>query len=208
MIPGGLFEALHILKNPKEHLLPKIEKAIADGVVTNMISNPTCSIKVSGEPGFKDGRVPKPFGKWQPTPKKGVEKSLIGTDTSFGDGDSCSMFIKGVNGGCLTFNNDNLTAAGTWYYVTARVKGEGAWPTVNFRTSKRKWMNPKHLLTIEGTNPNEWRTIRCCVKVPEGAAGFTLTLGVQSLGPNEIVHYDNIGVYSLPQELVTGVTLQ
>jgi hypothetical protein len=46
------------------------------------------------------------------------------------------------------------------------------------------------------------------VKVPEGASGFTATFGVQSLGPNEIVHYDNICVYSLPQELVTGVKHQ
>ena len=208
MIPGGLFEALHILKNPKENLLPKIEKAIADGVLTNMICNPACSINIPGEPGLKDGRVPRPFGKWQPTPRKGVEKSLIGTDTSCGDGDSCSMFVKGVNGGCLTFDNDNLTAPGTWYYVTARVKGDGAWPSLNFRTAKRKWMSPKMLLTIEGTDPTRWRTIRCCVKVPENASGFTITLGVQSLGPNEIVHYDNIGVYSLPTELVTGTTLQ
>ena len=29
LIPGGLFESLHILKNPEKHLLPKIEKAIA-----------------------------------------------------------------------------------------------------------------------------------------------------------------------------------
>ena len=76
------------------------------------------------------------------------------------------------------------------------------------RTAKRKWMSPKILLTIEGTDPSQWRTIRCCVKVPENASGFTITLGVQSLGPNEIVHYDNIGVYSLPTELVTGTTLQ
>jgi hypothetical protein len=29
-------------------------------------------------------------------------------------------------------------------------------------------------------------------------------LSVQHLGPNEIVHYDNIEIYPLPTELVTG----
>jgi hypothetical protein len=208
LIPGGMFQALKNLKDPAKNLLPQIEKAVAEGTVTNMVSNPSCSIGIKGEPGLKDGRVPRPFGKWQGTPKKGMAKSLIGTDTSHGDGDSCSVFIKGENGGCITFDNDNLTAPGTWYYVTASVKGDGAWPTLNFRSPGRKWITPRSLLTIEGTNPDEWRMIRCCVKVPEGASGFTATFGVQSLGPNEIVHYDNICVYSLPQELVTGVKLQ
>lgn len=205
MMPGGLFEALRLLKDPGKYLLPRIEKAIAEGTVTNMVSNPSCSIGIKGEPGLKDGRVPRPFGKWQGTPKKGMAKSLIGTDTSHGDGDSCSVFIKGENGGCLTFENDNASPAGSWYYVNVRVKGDGAWPTLNFRTASRKWLSPKRLLPVEGDNPEEWNTAHGCVQVPEGASGFTLTLGAMGLGPNEIVRYDNIRIYPLPAELVTGM---
>ena len=205
LIPGGLFESLRILKDPARYLLPKIEKAIAEGAVTNLISNPTCGISIPGEPGLKNGRLPKPFGSWQPTPKDGQEKSLIGTDTSDGDGDSTCMFIKGENDGCLTFANESLTPDGSWYYVCARVKGEGAWPTLSFRDKQNRWMRPSQYLAIEGEDPSEWRSIRSCVRVPEGAASFTLTLGVRALGPGEIVKYDNIGIYPLPDELVTGM---
>ena len=117
------------------------------------------------------------------------------------------MFIKGENGGCITFENDNAAPAGSWYYVKARVKGDGAWPTLNFRTAKRKWLSPKKLLPVEGCDPEEWNTLRGCVQVPQGASGFTLTLGVMGLGPNEIVRYDNIEIYLLPAELVTGMKL-
>ena len=205
MISGGLFESLRILKDPARYLLPKIEKAIADGKVVNLISNPTCKISIPGEPGLKDRHVPKPFGSWQPTPKEGGSKSLIGADTSDGCGDSTCMFIKGENDGCLTFANESLTPPGSWYYVSASVKGEGAWPSLSFRSGENKWMRPSHYLAIEGKSPTEWRTIRSCVQVPEGATGFTLTLGVRSLGPNEIVRYDNVCVYPLPDGLVTGM---
>ena len=52
----------------------------------------------------------------------------------------------------------------------------------------------------------------CAIKLP-GSPGLRpervpKPFGVQSLGPNETVHYDNIGVYSLPTELVTGTTLR
>ena len=207
MIPGGLFESLRLLKDPARYLLPKIEKTIADGTVTNLVCNPTCAITIPGEPGLKPGRVPRPFGSWQPTPKKGMEKSLIGTDTAEGDGDSTSLFLKGANGGCLTFMRENLKP-GTWYYVKARVKGEAAWPSLNFRTAEGKWLSPHNFLPIEGADAEEWRTARGCVQVPESAAGFTLALGVRFPGPNEIVRYDNIGVYELPNELVTGTTPQ
>lgn len=208
MIPGGLWESLRIVKNPEKYLLPKIEKAIADGTVTNIISNPECRINLSGKPGLRDDRMPRPYGRWQGTPKKGVARSLIGVDTASGDGDSSCLVIKGENGGCVTFESDTVTPPGTWYFIKARVKGEGAWPSLNFRTLKRKWISPGNFLTIEGDNPEEWRTIRCCVQVPEGAEAFTLTLGVRFLGPTEIVRYDNIELYSLPTELVTGMTIQ
>ena len=104
--------------------MPKIDEAIAKGVITNMISNPTCAFSAKGEPGLKPGRVPKPFGTWSPKPKKGQEKTLIGVDTSCGDGDRCCLFIKGVPGGCVTFENDSVTPPGTWYYVKARVMGD------------------------------------------------------------------------------------
>ena len=207
LIPGGLFESLILLKDPAKYLLPKIEQAIVDGAITNMIANPSCRINAAAGTGLNAQRIPHPFGRWQKTPKKGKEKSLIGTDTSDGDGDSFSVFIKGENGGCITFENDNLISAGSWYYVKARVKGDGAWPTLSFRTSKRKWLRPTRYLPIEGQNPDEWRTLRACVQVPEGADGFTLTLGVQYLGPSEIVRYDNVEIYPLPTELVTGVAL-
>lgn len=207
MIPGGLFESLRLLKDPARYLLPKIEKSIADGVVTNLVSNPACAVAASGAPGLTPGLVPRPFGSWQATPKAGVEKSLIGTDTSCGKGDSSSMFIKGRNGGCLTFVRENLKP-GTWYYVKAHVMGEAAWPSLNFRTAEGKWLSPNNFLPIEGDNAEEWRTARGCVQVPENAADFTLSLGVRFSGPNEIVRYDNVGVYELPNELVTGTTLK
>ena len=206
LIPGGLNEALTILKDPARYLLPKIEKAIADGTVVNLITNPTCSISIPGEPGLKPGRVPRPFGSWQPTPKKGMEKSLIGTDTAEGDGDNTSLFIKGANGGCFTFECDSIAPPGSWYYVCARVKGEVAWPELNFRKEGRKWFTTHNFLAIEGENLDEWRTVRSCVQVPKGATGFTLALGVRFPCPNDIVRYDNVGVYALSSEFVTGMS--
>lgn len=206
-IPGGLCESFRLLKDPERYLLPKIEKAIADGTVTNMVGNPTCKISLPGEPGLKNGRLPQPYGSWQDTPRKGREKSMIGTDTSDGDGDSTCVFVKGLNGGCVTLQYEKITPPGSCYYVTARVKGDGAWPQLNFRNTDKKWLMPQNLLVIEGEDPNEWRTIRSCVRVPEGASAFTLILGVRSLGPNEIVKYDNICIYPLSEEFVAGRTL-
>lgn len=205
LIPGGLCESLRLLKDPKRYLLPKIEKAITDGSLTNLISNPSCAIDIPGEPGLKDGRVPRPYGRWQGKPKKGIERSLIGTDTSDGDGDSTCVFVKGANGGCITFECDSATPPGTWYYVCASVKGEAAWPEVNFRTEGRKWLRPRNFLAIEGDNPGEWCRIRACVCVPDGATGFTLSLGTWFPGSGDVVKYDNICLYSLPTELVTGM---
>jgi hypothetical protein len=173
-------------------------------MITNIISNPTCAFAAKGEPGLKPGRVPKPFGTWSPKPKKGQEKTQIGVDTSCGDGDSACLFIKGVPGGCVTFENDSITPPGSWYYVKARVMGEGAWPSLNFRTKERKWLGYNNYLAIEGDNLQEWQTLRGILQVPEGADGFTLTLGCRFTGPNETVRYDNVEVYSLPAELVTG----
>ena len=203
MIPGGLHESLRLLKDPARYLLPKIEKGIADGTLTNLISNPACVLKDPGAPGLKPGRVPPPFGSWQKTPKKGEEKSLIGTDTTDGDGDSSCMFVKGVNGGCLTFAKEGLKP-GEWFYVKGSVKGDGAWPSLNFRDAENKWLKTKHYLAIEGENPDEWRTFRACIQMPADAAAFTLTLGERFLGATEIVRYDNIGIYALPASLVTG----
>ena len=204
LIPGGLFESLKLLKDPTKYLLPKIDEAIAQGMITNIISNPTCAFAAKGEPGLKPGRVPKPFGTWSPKPKKGQEKTQIGVDTSCGDGDSVCLFIKGAPGGCVTFEKDSITPPGSWYYVKARVKGEGAWPSLNFRTKDRKWLGYNNYLPIEGDNLQEWQTLRGILQVPEGADGFTLTLGCRFTGPNEIVRYDNVELYSLPAELVTG----
>ena len=207
MIPGGLHESLRLLKDPERYLLPKIEKAIADGTISNLVSNPACVLAKPGEPGLKPGRVPPPFGSWQKTPKKGEEKSLIGTDTTDGAGDSSCLFIKGTNGGCLTFAKDALKP-GDWYYFQGSVKGEGAWPSVNFRNAANKWLASRNYLAIEGANPDEWRTFRGCVQVPEDAAAFTLTLGERFLGPSEVVRYDNVCIYALPDEFVTGRTIK
>ena len=208
LIPGGLFDALKLLKDPRKYLLPRIDAAIAQGAITNLICNPACSFNTKGEPGLKPGRVPKPFGTWSPQPKKGEAKTLIGVDTASGDGDSTCLFIKGVRGGCVTFENDSITPPGTWYYVKARVKGEGAWPTLNFRTKERKWLGYNNYIAIEGDNLDQWQTLRGFLQVPEKADGFTLTLGTRFTGPNEIVRYDNVELYSVPTEMVTGVSLR
>ena len=209
LIPGGLEESLRILKDPARNLLPRIEDAIAKGLVTNIVSNPECRISAGGEPGLKDGLVPKPFGSWQPSVKEGGarSRSLIGADTSDGDGDSCCVFIKGENEGCITFADEHIAPPGSWYYVKASVKGESAWPTLSFRSGENKWMRPSEYLAIEGSDPSAWRMLRSCVRVPEGATAFTLTLGVRFVSDGETVKYDNICVYPLPDELVTGRVL-
>ena len=208
LIPGGLFEALRLLKDPKKYLLPRIDAAIAQGTITNMIGNPSFDFALKGEPGLKPGRVPKPFGTWSPKPKKGEEKTQIGVDTSCGDGDGSCLFIKGKAGGCVTFENDSITPPGTWYYVKASVKGEGAWPSLNFRTKARRWLGYNNYIAIEGDNLQQWQTLRGLLRVPAGADGFTLTLGTRFTSPNEVVRYDNVELYSVPTELVTGVSLR
>jgi hypothetical protein len=208
LIPGGLFESLLIAKNPEKYLLPRIDKAIAEGLITNIICNSSCQIEINGDAGLNPNRLPKPFGRWSPKPKKGEAKTMIGVDTSCGDGDSTCLFIKGVLGGCVTFENDNITAPGTWYYVKARVKGEGAWPALNFRTKNRKWLGYDNYLAIEGDNLQQWQTVRGFLQVPESADGFTLTLNARFIGPNEIVRYDNIELYSVTTDLITGVKLE
>jgi len=203
LIPGGLNECLSLLKDPRCHLLPQIEKAIADGSVTNIISNPSCKVPVSGIASSGSVPVPPPFLTWQREPRKGVEKSTIAADTTVGDGDTSSVFIKGVNGGCVHFNLQPVKP-GSYFYVTARVKGDGAWPAMNFMSGKT-WLDDRIFLPIEGEDAASWRTLRACVRVPDSATMMSLVLGVSNLGVNETVWYDNICLYELPGRLVTGV---
>jgi hypothetical protein len=94
---------------------------------------------------------------------------------------------------------------GGLYYVKARVKGAGAWPTMGFRQDK-KWLEHQTVfLPMDGDDANGWRTVRTCVRVPELATFMSLSLGVSRLGPNETVWYDNVSLYELPDGLATGV---
>ena len=203
LIPGGLNECLLILKDPRGHLLPRIEKAIADGVVTNIISNPFCKIPNAAVASSDPLPVPSPFLTWQREPKKGIEKSIIAADPAVGDGDANSVFIKGVNGGCVHFNLQPVKP-GSYFYVSASVKGDGAWPFMNFMSGKT-WLDDRIFLPIEGECATSWRTIRACVRVPDAATMLSLTFGVSNLGPSETVWYDNICLYELPEQLVTGM---
>ena len=204
LIPGGLNECLAILKDPSRNLLPKIEKAIAGGELKDIIGNPSCSFKTGLKPGVHPDRLPSPYMSWQRNPPKGTEKSLIGTDATVGDGDLSSLFIKGVNGGCVHFSVDSVKPGG-YYYVKARVKGAGAWPTIGFRHDK-KWLEHQTVfLPMDGDDIRDWRTVRTCVRVPDTATFMSLSLGVSRLGPSETVWYDNVSLYELPDELVTGV---
>jgi hypothetical protein len=84
------------------------------------------------------------------------------------------------------------------------VKGDGAWPGMNFMSGKT-WLDYRIFLPIEGEDAASWRTLRACVRVPDSATMMSLVLGVSNLGVNETVWYDNICLYELPGRLVTGV---
>jgi len=203
MIPGGLHESLLAVKDPARYLYPAIDAAVVSGTLTNLVANPGFEVKPGLARGFHPGVLPSPFRAFcEPLPKE-YSEGEIGIDATSGDGDSSCIYLRGTTRGCARTDCYGLPSR-TVVYILARVKGDGAWPSIAYSKAKR-WLRPRGYLPIEPGDPDEWRTIRALVRLPDDADGFTLMLGGSNLGPDEIVRYDNVRMYIVPAAISNGV---
>jgi hypothetical protein len=96
--------------------------------------------------------------------------------------------VKGVRGG-------------EWYAVEFSAFGDGVCGDVGWYKNN-KWFKAAGSVAIvfeDGAAKNSWRKARGVFRVPPGADGFGLIMGVH-LMPGEKCHLDNVFVYKLEKE--------
>ena len=162
----------------------RVAELTANGKLRNLAQNAACE--------GVDGKLPKPFGCWQPG-KKEKHAGTFGSDQTIGDGDSTSLCAKGVPSGCFTLKIENIVPGGT-YAVKCSAKGEGVSAMVTWTDGNRKWMDTVYVQSWEQVG--DWRRGFITVRAPFTAKNLHLHLGV-SLAPAEKCWFDSIEVIPL-----------
>ena len=162
----------------------RVAELAAKGSLRNLAQNAACD--------GVDGKLPKPFGCWQPG-KKENHAGTFGSDQTLGDGDSTSLCAEGVPSGCFTLKIPDILPGGS-YAVKCSAKGKGATAQVTWTDGKRKWMNTTYVQSWEESG--DWRRGFITVRAPFTAKNLHLHLGV-SLAPGEKCWFDSIEIIPL-----------
>ena len=158
----------------------------AAGKLRNIAENGDCV-------GAAAGKLPKPFGCWQPG-KKENHRGTFASDAAFGDGDSSSLCAEGVPSGCFTLVAKGVTP-GALYLVRCSASGEGTSATVAWTDEKRKWTGQSEYMPFR-EKAGAWRRGEVIVRVPTTARNLHLHMGV-SLAPGEKAWFDAIRIFPL-----------
>ena len=182
----GLSDILFSVKDPDAFARRRRAELEASGAWTNIVPNGDCAVCVAG-------KVPKPFGSWQPG-DKATHRGTFGCDTAFGDGDSTSFCAEGVPSGCFAYTIKGV-APGQMYLVKCSASGGSTSASIAWKNAKGRYVKGTLLMPF-GKEEGRWRRGEIAVRVPSGAVGMQIALGV-CLAPGEKAWFDSVGVYPL-----------
>lgn len=161
-----------------------------EGGLKPINANPECRV------GTKPG-VPAPYATWQDTYRRDTN-GVFAADSAFGEGDSSSIRVTGVSCGSVILPMKGVKP-GEWYGVEFSAFGEGVSGSVGWYVGG-KWMNGDAASALvvfdEPERQDKWRRARTAFRVPDGADGFGLIMGVH-LMPGESCWLDNVRVFKL-----------
>ena len=151
--------------------------------------NPECA-------DLKGGKVPPPYSTWQDTLKRRTN-GVFRLDTAFGEGDASSLCAVGVPYGSFVFPVRGLKT-GEWLAVELSAKGDIVTANIGWQM-KGKWCKglPGTPIPLDGDFEG-WKRGRAFVRVPAGADGFGMTMGVRQR-EGEKAWFDNIRVYRIKE---------
>ncbi len=182
----GLNETMRALRDPEGWGAARLT-ALKSAGAKPLNPNPECK-------DLKHSAVPPPYSVWQDTYKRRTN-GVFRLDTAFGEGDSSSLCAVGVPFGSFVFPVRGLRP-GDWIAVEASAKGDNVAAGVGWQL-KGRWCRriPGVVIPFEGDS-GDWRHGRAFLRVPEGADGFGMTLGVRQR-EDEKSWFDNIRVYRI-----------
>jgi len=184
----GLNETIRALRDPEgwgETRLAALKAAGAKPIN----ANPECA-------DLKGGKIPPPYSTWQDTLKRRTN-GVFRLDTSFGEGDSSSLCAVGVPYGSFVFPVRGLKT-GEWLAVELSAKGDIVTGNVGWQL-KGKWCKGLPGTPIPlGGDFGGWKHGRAFVRVPAGADGFGMTMGVRQK-EGEKSWFDNVRVYKIKE---------
>lgn len=184
----GLNETIRALRDPEGWGEARLAALKAAGVKP-INANPECA-------DLKGGKIPPPYSTWQDTLKRRTN-GVFRLDTMFGEGDSSSLCAVGVPYGSFVFPVRGLKT-GEWLAVELSAKGDIVTGNVGWQL-KGKWCKglPGTPIPLDG-DFGGWKHGRAFMRVPAGADGFGMTLGVRQK-EGEKSWFDNVRVYRIKE---------
>ena len=172
----GIFDVLKAIKDPTGFLIPRLDKAIADGRLTNLVE------------GVK-------FDTWKRAPAKPATGEAPGR-LYRENGEMCGKGLEVF--GCFHTGFKNVKK-GDVYYFTGAVKGPKTVASVSFKTPEGKGIYGVKAMLIPSAAPDGdgWRRIADFVTIPEVAGEMGLSLGFERQGPEETARFRDFKVYRI-----------
>ena len=191
----GLLDEIAAVKDPVGYGLRRWRAcAKRPGGLRPINDNPDC--RADGKAG-----VPKPYAVWQDTYLRDTNGTFR-ADAAFGEGDSESICVTGVSSGSVILPMKGVKP-GEWYAVEFSAFGEGVSASVGWYRGG-KWYRGADSVAVVFSGPERkgaWRKASGTVRIPDGADGFGLVMGVH-LMPGERCWLDNVRIYRLDGESV------
>lgn len=186
MLPG-ISDTIRVTKDP-HGAVGKWRKAFAAGTLKAVNPFVTCD-------GPDSNRVVRAYSPWQEDAKYRKQQGTFGWDGTVGHGDTSSIYAEGVDKGCFTLYVKDLKP-GSRYGLSFAAKGRSVTATVFWlRNGAWDWSFPGVSIPVEPDN-GAWRQGGGSIRVPLGADGFGLQLGVHQ-APGERTWFDDIAAYPI-----------
>lgn len=189
----GLHETVAAVKDPVAYGMRIWNEAEKRGGLKPVNANPEC--RADGRPG-----LPRPYAKWQDTYRRDTN-GVFRLDTEFGEGDSSSICVTGVSSGTVILPVKGVKP-GEWYGVEFSAYGEGVCGDVGWYANNKWYRAPDSVPVVFGSPEvkGKWRRARGVFRVPDGADGFGLVMGVH-LMPGESCWIDNVRAYRIKEAM-------
>ena len=191
---NGLIDTIAQVKDPQAYGFKLWEESKKRGALKVMNRNSACL-----DDARKKKALPSPYAYWQDTYRRDTN-GVFRIDSTFGEGDTSSICVEGVSHGSVILPIKGVQS-GDWYAVEFSAFGEGVSGDVGWYKNS-KWYKASGKVAVvfeDGVAKDSWRKARGVFRVPTGADGFGLIMGVH-LMPGEKCHLDNVFVYKLEKE--------